>query len=60
MKKLNSVLISAAMIGSTTAVMAHPGHEEGIHAYLHAEHLVILAVLAVVGWLANRIYKKYK
>lgn len=59
MKKLISSLISLAICAAPVDLLAHPGHmqQEGLHALLRTEHLVmLLAAIAVAGGLllANR------
>lgn len=61
MKNLLTAFFSLAGLSlSTTAVLAHTGHlhNETVHGFLHAEHLLVLAALGVVAVMVKVFIKK--
>jgi hypothetical protein len=61
MKNLLTAFSSLAVLSlSATATLAHTGHlhNETVHGFLHAEHLLVLAALGIVAVVVKVFIKK--
>ncbi|HEB82851.1 MAG TPA: hypothetical protein ENJ11_08305 [Gammaproteobacteria bacterium] len=57
MKTLLTRLFAISLPLFSGYALAHPGHlpVESVHGFLHTEHIVALAALGVVAWIAKAI-----
>ncbi|MCG6936995.1 MAG: hypothetical protein LJE83_02325 [Gammaproteobacteria bacterium] len=46
-------LLALLLVSVSTSVMAHPGHmaNENLHGFLHAEHIIMFAVVGLTVYL---------
>jgi|LGVE01.1.fsa_nt_gb hydrogenase/urease accessory protein HupE len=62
--KSNSILLVLAVLLTNSPLLAHEGHGSYEHSVLHyfysADHLILIALAAVVVLLLIKVYKKVK
>ncbi len=53
-------LMTISVLLFSSNLLAHPGHlpVESVHGFLHTEHIIALAVLGVIAFIADRLRDK--